>query len=344
MKNHFLISSIYDNYGEKNIFEKQLNFGDDLTDYLIFFKKNLNNLNFTVTQKYNKKFSYQGFIFLDHPADQRLIKIARKNKIPLYLFMRECIVIHPLNWNIKLLNIYNKIFTFNPEFFTEISSNKLTSNVKRTFFSRTLKLHENFWNSRRENNIIAIYTNKVRPHEKSNYKYRDYVISNLSNTNRLALYGHGWNSNLFHLKRPFNILNKILTKLNINKVKRNRYYGLVEDKIKISLNFNFCLCFENTINFNGYITEKIFDSFKAGCIPLYLGAPNITDFIPKNTFIQIEHNQSWNSILKKIDSLSQTDINDYRANIFQFMTNNAQKFFSHEKFFETFINSTLNEK
>ena len=102
MKNHFLISSIYDNYGEKNIFEKQLNFGDDLTDYLIFLKKNLNNLNFTVTQKYNKKFSYQGFIFLDHPADQRLIKIARKNKIPLYIFMRECIVIHPLNWNIKL--------------------------------------------------------------------------------------------------------------------------------------------------------------------------------------------------------------------------------------------------
>ena len=36
---------------------------------------------------------------------------------------------------------------------------------------------------------------------------------------------------------------------------------------------------------NGYITEKIFDCFFAGCVPVYWGAEDITDYIPKDIFI-----------------------------------------------------------
>ncbi len=35
----------------------------------------------------------------------------------------------------------------------------------------------------------------------------------------------------------------------------------------------------------GYITEKIWDSFKARSIPIYWGASNIEEYIPINTFI-----------------------------------------------------------
>lgn len=54
----------------------------------------------------------------------------------------------------------------------------------------------------------------------------------------------------------------------------------VEDKLGTLRHFRFALCFENCV-FPGYVTEKVFDCFLSGCVPIYLGAPDITDFIPK---------------------------------------------------------------
>ena len=35
----------------------------------------------------------------------------------------------------------------------------------------------------------------------------------------------------------------------------------------------------------GYMTEKIWDSFKAKTVPVYWGASNIEEYVPKNCFI-----------------------------------------------------------
>jgi|TARA_B110000114_G_C15076539_1_gene392073 alpha-1,4-fucosyltransferase len=37
---------------------------------------------------------------------------------------------------------------------------------------------------------------------------------------------------------------------------------------------------------DGYVTEKIFNAFLSGSIPIYDGAPNIMDYIFPNSFIQ----------------------------------------------------------
>ena len=36
---------------------------------------------------------------------------------------------------------------------------------------------------------------------------------------------------------------------------------------------------ENSISAD-YVTEKLFDAFAGGCVPIYLGAPNIEAFLP----------------------------------------------------------------
>jgi hypothetical protein len=46
-----------------------------------------------------------------------------------------------------------------------------------------------------------------------------------------------------------------------------------DDKIEYLKQFKFNLCPENSDN-NGYVTEKIFDAIKAGCIPIYWGSEN----------------------------------------------------------------------
>lgn len=38
-------------------------------------------------------------------------------------------------------------------------------------------------------------------------------------------------------------------------------------------------------NLKDYVTEKVYDGLVAGCVPLYLGAPNIQDYIPDNNSI-----------------------------------------------------------
>lgn len=49
-----------------------------------------------------------------------------------------------------------------------------------------------------------------------------------------------------------------------------------DDKISYLKNFKFNICPENT-NSENYVTEKIFEAFIAGCIPIYYGANNFPE-------------------------------------------------------------------
>jgi hypothetical protein len=43
--------------------------------------------------------------------------------------------------------------------------------------------------------------------------------------------------------------------------------------------YAFYLAFENATE-RDYVSEKIYDAFVAGTVPVYLGAPNVEDFLP----------------------------------------------------------------
>ena len=51
---------------------------------------------------------------------------------------------------------------------------------------------------------------------------------------------------------------------------RNNIGYFVEDKHKWLQNYKFNLCFENS-SYPGYLTEKLFDAYNAGCVPIYWG-------------------------------------------------------------------------
>ena len=61
--------------------------------------------------------------------------------------------------------------------------------------------------------------------------------------------------------------------------------GLLGSKLAMSGNYCFSLCFENCRNNVGYISEKIVDSLYCGFVPIYLGAENIGDYFPPNTYV-----------------------------------------------------------
>lgn len=57
-----------------------------------------------------------------------------------------------------------------------------------------------------------------------------------------------------------------------------------QTKIETIARHKFCFAMENAIEAD-YVTEKIYDALLAGTVPIYLGAPNVDEFVPPNSYI-----------------------------------------------------------
>lgn len=52
-----------------------------------------------------------------------------------------------------------------------------------------------------------------------------------------------------------------------------------ESKQKLYAQYKFVIAFENSI-LEDYVTEKLYDSLLAGVVPIYMGAPNVEEYVP----------------------------------------------------------------
>lgn len=122
---------------------------------------------------------------------------------------------------------------------------------------------------------------------------------------KFFLYGMGWNQ-----AKKYNIKEIIF-----GPKKYSSYHGKVNDKIKILSNFKYCLCFENLTNTPGFITEKIFDCFKAKCVPIYWGASDIKKHVPENCFVDFRDFKDYKKLVIFLDKINERKYNSYIKNI-----------------------------
>ncbi len=113
------------------------------------------------------------------------------------------------------------------------------------------------------------------------------------------------------------------------------YKGTIKDKIEYLKKYKFSICYENASNLNGYITEKIFDCFVAGCIPIYWGAPNIAAYIPKSCFIDRRDFNSLQELYAHLISIDRTRYQEYLTNIATFLKSKDAQLFSSDHFITT---------
>ena len=88
-----------------------------------------------------------------------------------------------------------------------------------------------------------------------------------------------------------------------NGRKKNPSKNYLEEAIELYRPFKFVICFENTLN-QGYITEKIILALLAGCVPIYLGAPNVSFHISPETFISYREFASPQDCIDRIMKLN----------------------------------------
>lgn len=139
----------------------------------------------------------------------------------------------------------------------------------------------------------------------------------------------------FSVSNPNSIeRNNILKKLNTYKQVKS--YGHYANNDRLLLDFGktpywhnikinemrkrthkFNVCYENTCN-DGYITEKIMDSYLCGSIPIYKGANDISKHFNEESFINC-NNIDQNDILERIKYIDNNDkeFNKmYNSNVF----------------------------
>ena len=97
-------------------------------------------------------------------------------------------------------------------------------------------------------------------------------------------------SNNFALNNRHELVQELMKHLKVDsygKSLQNRYP--VKDKGRMTKldtisRYLFYFAFENS-NSTDYVSEKVFDGLIAGTVPVYLGAPNIDDYLPGNKCI-----------------------------------------------------------
>jgi len=117
------------------------------------------------------------------------------------------------------------------------------------------------------------------------------------------------------------------------------YHGPIDSKLEVLKYYRFSFAYENTKNVPGYITEKIFDSFHAGTVPIYLGAPNVWEYIPDECFIARADFQSDEELYHYLKNMPKDVYAKYLDNIDDYLHSDQAKLFSKEHFIQIFMDA-----
>lgn len=110
--------------------------------------------------------------------------------------------------------------------------------------------------------------------------------------------------------------------------------GRVQDKLPILKGYKFNICYENMTNIRGYVTEKIFDCFQAGVVPIYWGATNIEEYVPKACFIDRRDFDSESEVYRYIKGMDKEKYQAYLDAAAKFLQSPEAQLFSDENFVE----------
>lgn len=281
------------------------------------------NIEINTYDVFSKVSSYRNIHFdlpYPFPSNFHIWKIIFSNRTKNILICFEPPIIDPFSYMKIFHSLFIKVYTS----CDELVDNKKYFKIRFPKFS--LGINTKAKEFKEKKFLILINSNKLPFYPfkllssfgKELYSERIKAIEFFEATipDKFFLYGRGWNKS-----KKYNLKEKIF-----GFKKYSTYKGEVDNKIKLLSNFKYCLCFENITDVNGYITEKIFDCFKAKCIPIYWGASNIEKYIPKDCFIDFREFLDFNELLIFLDSIDEIKYNSYIKNI--------EKLLADKKFIE----------
>lgn len=238
----------------------------------------------------------------------------------------ECEAVIPNNFDLNLLSKFDYVFTWN---------DKLVDNKKYLKFNFPQHMPKKYLNHKipkKRKFLTLINANKLSYHPDELYSFRRKTIHYFEHNaiNNFDLYGKRWNVKV----RPTfkNVVISLLKYKNLKALhnyfnpdtKFPSYKGEIINKFKTLDKYKFALCFENMMNVQGYITEKIWDCFKVRVVPVYLGANNILDFIPQECFIDMRNFNNFDELHHYLSTMRDDDYFAYTKAIDKFVHESSE--------------------
>lgn len=242
-----------------------------------------------------------------------------------YLLLIESSIIQPKGWIKKHHEKFEKIFAWGYD-------EKDGTKYHRIFIPQAFpsaRLGKSF----DERKLACMISgNKESYNRQELYAERRKIIRwyEKFNPNSFDLYGRGWELGEAiipgYIRKIIPILNKIFRR------KYPSFKGSIESKHSLLENYKFCFCYENSQGFKGYITEKIFDPMFVGCIPIYIGAPDIIEHVPSDCFINPRKFRSMSDLNDFLMNMSEEEFRSYQERIKKFLGSDSLKKFTAEYF------------
>lgn len=117
----------------------------------------------------------------------------------------------------------------------------------------------------------------------------------------------------------------------------------IPEKLSTIKHYRFMICYENTQGVPGYITEKIFECFAAGVVPVYWGASNVADAIPKNCFIDRRDFATFEALHRCMREMPEAEYARYLQNIAAYLESEPAQRFSARAFGDAFFEAVGGE-
>ena len=220
-------------------------------------------------------------------------------------------------------------------------------------------VHEEIWSGRNRGFLVLINGNKIPRYEapcRELYSERLRAVDFFARSGEIDLFGIGWEGPSFRVGQPYipGTLGRVPMPGTIQRIERaistirdryrpdpllksarTVYKGATASKARTLGQYKFAICFENSV-LKGWITEKIFDCFFAGTVPVYWGAPDIATRIPRDCFIDMRDFRDYSELRKFLKSLSDRDIDRYRKAARDFLESGGFRPFTKQAFADIF--------
>ena len=256
-----------------------------------------------------------------------------------YTFLYEDPLVRPLNVDRLQLARYRKVFAWNEDLIDD-------RHVLRLDYPHALNLHDVPGWEARPLFCVLIASNKALryPNPRALHGCRVEFIRHFEAhaPELFTLYGQGWDiapvqpgawgriaKRLYEWRRRWAPQTKPFPS----------YQGKVHRKADVLERARFCICFENSLGSPGYLTEKIFDCFVSGCVPVYIGTPHAEPAIPAPAFIDGERFASPAELLVFLRSVGPAQFAGYQRAMREFLASAASRRFSNDHFCERIVST-----
>ncbi len=217
------------------------------------------------------------------------------------LFLTEPPVVMPQIYDSKLSCQFGKIFTMFDDLAGKANYHKLHFAMPR------LAVADPIPDFSEKKFCLLINGNKDFGHPKSLYGERRNAIRFFTDKGEFDLYGPGWDG-------------------------YPAWKGYVTSKWETLKNYKFCICYENMKDQLGYMTEKLFDCLIGGCVPVYWGASNVADYVPRECFIDARDFAAYEDLYEYMRLMDRETYEGYLAAARRYLASEQAQLFSSENF------------